>query len=80
MPFPMSQDLPADGDDARYQVSVPSESKRILGTRPEAIKLALVVRALREIGGSEVVVCSTGQHREILDETLTACGRTETSG
>lgn len=42
-----------------------------LGTRPEAIKLAPVIRALREHPSSaEVVVCSTGQHREMLDQAL----------
>jgi UDP-N-acetylglucosamine 2-epimerase (non-hydrolysing) len=39
----------------------------VLGTRPEVIKLAPVVHALRERGGGiEVIVCSTGQHREML--------------
>ena len=40
----------------------------VLGTRPEAIKLAPVVAALRP--RAEVVVCSTGQHRELLDGAL----------
>jgi UDP-N-acetylglucosamine 2-epimerase (non-hydrolysing) len=45
----------------------------ILGTRPEAIKLAPVIRLLRRDIGPEgrVVVCSTGQHREMLDPVLT---------
>ena len=49
--------------------------KRILvvfGTRPEVIKLAPVVRALREHGGARVLTCSTGQHRQMLDEALAA--------
>jgi UDP-N-acetylglucosamine 2-epimerase (non-hydrolysing) len=42
----------------------------VLGTRPEAIKLAPVVNALRETPGAECVVVSTGQHREMLDQML----------
>jgi UDP-N-acetylglucosamine 2-epimerase (non-hydrolysing) len=41
----------------------------ILGTRPEAIKLALVIRRLKEVGIS-TKVCSTGQHREMLCQAL----------
>lgn len=42
----------------------------VFGTRPEAIKLAPVVLAARAHGGFEVVVCVTGQHREMLDQVL----------
>jgi UDP-N-acetylglucosamine 2-epimerase (non-hydrolysing) len=42
----------------------------VFGTRPEAIKLAPVVRALRAADAFEVSVCATGQHREMLDQTL----------
>lgn len=42
----------------------------ILGTRPEAIKLAPVIRALQQEARAEVRVCSTGQHREMLDQAL----------
>ena len=42
----------------------------VLGTRPEAIKLAPVVAALREEPGAECLVVSTGQHREMLDQML----------
>jgi UDP-N-acetylglucosamine 2-epimerase (non-hydrolysing) len=43
----------------------------IIGTRPEVIKLAPVVRALRErIGDQEVKVYSTGQHRELFAQAL----------
>jgi UDP-N-acetylglucosamine 2-epimerase (non-hydrolysing) len=38
-----------------------------IGTRPEAIKLAPVVRALRSQADLEPIVISTGQHREMLD-------------
>ena len=41
-----------------------------LGTRPEAIKLAPVVEALRSNGKFQTLVCSTGQHREMLQQVL----------
>jgi UDP-N-acetylglucosamine 2-epimerase (non-hydrolysing) len=41
------------------------------GTRPEAIKMAPVVLALRErLGPDAVTVCATAQHREMLDQVL----------
>ncbi|QCW52502.1 UDP-N-acetylglucosamine 2-epimerase (non-hydrolyzing) [Nocardioides dongxiaopingii] len=46
----------------------------VYGTRPEAIKLAPVVRALRESPALRVVVCVTGQHREMLDQVNTLFG------
>lgn len=42
----------------------------VFGTRPEAIKLMPVVRALRAQAGLEAVVVSTGQHREMLAQVL----------
>lgn len=44
----------------------------IVGTRPEAIKLAPVYRALESAGRLAPVLVSTGQHRELLDATLAA--------
>ncbi len=45
----------------------------IFGTRPEAIKLCPVIRALREEPSKfEVKVCVTAQHREMLDQVLEA--------
>ena len=44
----------------------------IFGTRPEAIKMAPVVRELDKYRGQiESVVCVTAQHRELLDQVLT---------
>ncbi|MDZ4690015.1 non-hydrolyzing UDP-N-acetylglucosamine 2-epimerase [Terricaulis sp.] len=43
----------------------------VFGTRPEAIKMAPVVNALRKTSGIETKVCVTGQHREMLDQVLT---------
>jgi len=49
-------------------------SKKILvvfGTRPEAIKMAPVIKALEnEPDRFRVITCVTGQHREMLDEML----------
>jgi len=38
----------------------------IIGTRPEAIKMAPVYIALKERFGDSVQLISTGQHRELL--------------
>lgn len=40
----------------------------VLGTRPEVIKLAPVIAALRPV--VETVVCATGQHKEMLSQAL----------
>ena len=42
----------------------------VMGTRPEAIKLAPVVAALRRRKGLRTLVCATAQHRELLDQAL----------
>jgi len=45
------------------------------GTRPEVIKLAPVIHALRERDHrARVTLCSTGQHRAMLDSALSAFG------
>jgi UDP-N-acetylglucosamine 2-epimerase (non-hydrolysing) len=41
----------------------------VFGTRPEVIKLLPVIRALERRGG-EVILCASGQHREMLDQML----------
>ncbi|RKY05197.1 UDP-N-acetylglucosamine 2-epimerase (non-hydrolyzing) [Candidatus Poribacteria bacterium] len=46
----------------------------VLGTRPEAIKMAPVVMELRRRSGVETIVCSTGQHRQMLDQVLNLFG------
>ena len=48
----------------------------IFGTRPEAIKLFPVVAALREVGGLDVRICITAQHRGLLDQVLSIAGLT----
>lgn len=42
----------------------------IFGTRPEAIKLAPVIKALERDSTLTSRVCVTGQHRELLDQVL----------
>ena len=42
----------------------------VFGTRPEAIKMAPVVRALRDHPAVDPTVCVTGQHRHMLDQVL----------
>ncbi|MFD2264721.1 non-hydrolyzing UDP-N-acetylglucosamine 2-epimerase [Lacibacterium aquatile] len=44
----------------------------VIGTRPEAIKLAPVVRALMRVPAFKVQVCLTGQHRQLLSQALSA--------
>ena len=42
----------------------------IFGTRPEAIKMCPLVNELKQRDFAEVLVCVTGQHREMLDQVL----------
>ncbi len=44
----------------------------VIGTRPEAIKMAPVIEALRARGVLETRVCLTGQHSELVDQVLEA--------
>lgn len=48
----------------------------IFGTRPEAIKMAPLVKELEARPEFRPVVCVTGQHREMLDQVLSAFGIT----
>ena len=42
----------------------------VFGTRPEAIKMAPLVQALKQDKNIECVLCVTAQHREMLDQVL----------
>lgn len=57
-----------------WQVSTtgtrPTRVLTVIGTRPEAIKMAPVVHALRSDPAFESTLCLTAQHRELLDEVL----------
>ncbi len=46
----------------------------VFGTRPEAIKLFPVIRALEATDGIDVVSCVTAQHRGLLDQVLDIAG------
>ncbi len=48
----------------------------VLGTRPEAIKFFPIVRALQADRDLEVVLATTGQHREMVDQILGPFGIT----
>lgn len=42
----------------------------VFGTRPEAIKMCPVVKALKEAKELQCIVCVTGQHKEMLQQVL----------
>ena len=42
----------------------------VFGTRPEAVKMAPIVRLLKTTSGVEARVCVTAQHRQMLDQVL----------
>ena len=46
----------------------------VIGTRPEAIKMAMVARALSSANGVEHFLCVTAQHRQLLDSSLKIFG------
>lgn len=48
----------------------------VFGTRPEAIKMAPVVTALRAIPGLSIRIAVTAQHRAMLDQVLAVFGMT----
>ncbi len=48
----------------------------VFGTRPEAIKMCPLVNELKKRDGLDVIVCVTGQHREMLRQVLTVFGVT----
>ena len=52
----------------------PPEIIAVVGTRPEVIKMAPVVRAIRERGRATGTLVSTGQHRELLTRAFDDVG------
>lgn len=67
--------MPAQPQSMLRRLAKSKTMKRILfivGTRPEAIKLAPVFLEARGRGDCEAILCSTGQHREMLDQVLQA--------
>ena len=53
---------------------IPSSVLVVVGTRPEAIKLAPVVLALQDADDLQPVVVTTGQHPDLADEALATFG------
>ena len=49
-------------------ISIQKKVLIVFGTRPEAIKMAPVAKALKK--RMDVRVCVTAQHREMLDQVL----------
>jgi UDP-N-acetylglucosamine 2-epimerase (non-hydrolysing) len=48
----------------------------VIGTRPEAVKMAPVVQELARTPGIQTLTCVTAQHREMLDQVLSLFGIT----
>jgi UDP-N-acetylglucosamine 2-epimerase (non-hydrolysing) len=48
----------------------------VFGTRPEAVKMAPLAQALREVPWCEPVITVTAQHREMLDQVMELFGLT----
>jgi UDP-N-acetylglucosamine 2-epimerase len=44
--------------------------RRVIGTRPEAIKMAPVIKALEAAPDTDSLLCVTGQHQTMLDQVL----------
>lgn len=42
----------------------------VFGTRPEGIKMAPIIKAIKKRSDMECVICITAQHRQMLDQVL----------
>ena len=42
----------------------------VFGTRPEAIKMAPLVKCFQKEKAIDTIICVTGQHREMLEQVL----------
>jgi UDP-N-acetylglucosamine 2-epimerase (non-hydrolysing) len=73
MPSPAHENRTEDA--AKTRAMTQQKIVCIVGTRPEAIKMAPVIRELRERPDQfRCVVVSTGQHRQMLDQVLQLFG------
>jgi UDP-N-acetylglucosamine 2-epimerase (non-hydrolysing) len=67
--------LRLQGSGSRWFVNIMVKILLVFGTRPEVIKMAPVALALRDRSDEfETVLCSTGQHRDMLNQTLAVFG------
>ena len=65
--------IPAGRESIEYGNILFSMTLKVLcvfGTRPEAVKIAPIVRLLKETPGVDSRVCVTAQHRQMLDQVL----------
>ncbi len=58
------------GEGAKQNMNPKLRVLSVIGTRPEAVKMAPVVQRLAQTPGIESLVCVTAQHREMLDQVL----------
>ena len=56
--------------DCNYGIKNMKRNLIVFGTRPEAIKMAPLVKAFQDQSDFETKVCVTAQHREMLDQVL----------
>jgi UDP-N-acetylglucosamine 2-epimerase (non-hydrolysing) len=69
--YPNAYPYRTRGDNPQRMVVKKRRIAIVMGTRPEAIKLAPVVRTLRQHRTEfDVLVVATGQHRQMLDQVL----------
>ena len=68
---PAAADCPRPSRDQLLDRARNMRIMTVVGTRPEAIKMAPVIRRLAETPGVTSLVCVTGQHRQMLDQVLT---------
>lgn len=67
----VEEDEVCEKSQKRNQLTNMKKILLVFGTRPEAIKMAPLVKAFQEDAENfETVVCVTGQHREMLDQVL----------
>lgn len=57
-------------NDLQHPSNIQEKIMLVFGTRPEAIKMCPLVNELKKRKDIEVVVCVTGQHRQMLDQVL----------
>lgn len=55
---------------AFYEDSLNEKIMLVFGTRPEALKMCRIVNELKTRPEIQVIVCVTGQHRQVFDQVL----------
>src|SRR5262249_47239106 len=75
-PSPYNADRSAGSSLRPRRLRIDMKLLVVVGTRPEAIKMAPVIRRLASERECEVRVCATAQHRQMLDQALGLFGIT----